>query len=130
VKKCYLHPWNAWWFRDMVKSFGPWDFKNDPKYKHWPRVEEFGNYHYGYMGAALGLPLLVLENEAGRAQTQDPRTPPGYWPGHPSPHPWWPWGGEWPYGDDPRDQYWIERGYRDYYRDHGPKPELTRYPLI
>jgi len=38
-----------------VRLGGPWDFKQQGG-----QYEDFGNYHYGAVGAALGLPELVL----------------------------------------------------------------------
>lgn len=104
--------WNLWWFRGQVQTGGPWDFKSEgPKrvYVH-PEYEDFGNYHYGYVGASM-YSLELLLAEAGRAQRKDNTT---RWPGDPGKI-GLPWTGTSPYGDDPRDQYWIKRGYEDYF---------------
>jgi hypothetical protein len=60
----------------------------------------FGNFNYGATGTELGIPEPVLLRAAGVAQTFAKTTKPefGSW-----------WGGD-PFGDDPRDQYWIKRG--------------------
>ncbi|WP_350650240.1 polymorphic toxin type 44 domain-containing protein, partial [Pseudomonas sp. HY13-MNA-CIBAN-0226] len=64
------------------------------------QYEAFGNFNYGATGTVLGIPENVLLRAAGVAQTVARTTRPdfGSW-----------WGGE-PFGDDPRDQYWIRRG--------------------
>lgn len=90
-------------FRDRVKSGGPWDFKTrDPKY------ENFGNFHYGAAGSAFGFDSLTLQNEAGIAQQNDPRTK-SAGRGLPGPH-LWPEKGIPPYGDEPKDNDWIKKG--------------------
>jgi hypothetical protein len=93
---------NPWTFRNLVQEGGPWDYKNLPGNTHLS-YRDFGNYNYGATGAATGLfTLETLLREAGRAQKKrDPK-----------------WGcpiGDWPYGDDPRDQYWIIKGWEDYW---------------
>jgi hypothetical protein len=100
---------NPWTFRGLVKEGGPWDYKNLPGNTgiSW---QDFGNYNYGASGAATGLfTLETLLREAGRAQEKrDPK-----------------WGcpkGGWPYGDDPRDQYWIMKGWEDYWSGLYGKP--------
>ncbi|WP_339455982.1 polymorphic toxin type 44 domain-containing protein [Pseudomonas sp. EA_65y_Pfl1_P120] len=57
-------------------------------------------FNYGATGTVLGIPEHVLLRAAGVAQTFAKTTKPefGSW-----------WGGD-PFGDDPRDQYWIRRG--------------------
>jgi hypothetical protein len=95
--------WNPWTFRGLVETGGPWDYKNHPGNQGILSWQDFGNYHYGATGAATGLfTLESLLREAGRAQKKkDPRR------GCPR--------GGWPYGDDPRDQYWIIKGWEDYW---------------
>ncbi|GEM_PF-3339778 len=88
---------DAHWFKDHVDSAGPWDFKLiDPAY------EEFGNFHYGVVGTALGFDEELLLIEAGNAQK---RHNPGKVYSDSGP----PF-----YGDDPSDVYWIRRGIRYY----------------
>jgi hypothetical protein len=100
---------NPWTFQDLVKEYGPWDYKNHPFHTDilW---QHFGNYHYGVAGAATGLfTLETLLREAGRAQ-------------HKRDSAWGcPTGGP-PYGDDPTDQYWIREGWRDYWSGMYGKP--------
>ena len=40
-----------WWFKSMVKSHGPWDYKGQGR-----EYEDLGNWNYGLVGAALGIP--------------------------------------------------------------------------
>jgi hypothetical protein len=93
---------NVFTFEDLVKEGGPWDYKNQPGNSDisW---QDFGNYNYGATGAATGLfTLETLLREAGRAQKKRDSK----------------WGcpeGGWPYGDDSRDQYWIIKGWNDYW---------------
>jgi hypothetical protein len=96
------------WFHKQVKNKGPWDYK-----QRGAQYEQFGNFNYGATGAALGIDRTTLLREAGRAQVEAGTSRRGW--GDPG----WrinPWGGTPPYGDDPVDQMWIDRGIR-YYRE-------------
>jgi hypothetical protein len=99
---------NPFWFEKQVQNKGPWDFKQQGR-----AYENFGNFHYGAVGAAMGVPEFVLLNEAGRAQRGADTSKPEW--GESAPR-YFPFFGEAPYGDDPRDQYWIKQGI-DYYRN-------------
>jgi len=79
-------------------------------YKTGGDFEEFGNFNYGATGRAVGLSPETLLRGAGAAQIMVER---GYDPGFGT-----PLGGP-PYGDDPRDQYWIQRGIEYYERRWG-----------
>ncbi|MBV4453192.1 MULTISPECIES: polymorphic toxin type 44 domain-containing protein [Pseudomonas] len=83
------------WFYSQVRAAGPWNYKKQGR-----QYEAFGNFNYGATGTVLGIPESVLLRAAGVAQTFAKTTMPefGAW-----------WGGD-PFGDDPRDQYWIRRG--------------------
>jgi hypothetical protein len=85
-----------WWFVGMVRPSGPWDYKRlDRKY------EAFGNFHYGAVGAGMGIPESVLLRAAGFVQ---------WWERNPYDPQWGkPWGGP-PYGDQPQDQPLIKAG--------------------
>ncbi|KOP53780.1 bacteriocin [Pseudomonas coronafaciens pv. porri] len=87
------------WFYQKVRGHGPWDYKQQ---NH--KWENFGNFHYGAVGRAGQLSEQLLLRAAGFAQkeaeTQDPEIDWGHW--------FW----RAPYGDDPKDQTWIERGIR------------------
>lgn len=89
----------ATWFRDHVQNFGPWDYKRRSR-----SFENFGNYNYGYVGTALGIPEGILLRHAGKAQR------PGEGSGDPGNG---FWGGKPPYGDDFLDQIMIDRGIQD-----------------
>tara|TARA_R110001583_G_scaffold195251_1_gene370892 strand:+ start:35 stop:1174 length:1140 start_codon:yes stop_codon:yes gene_type:complete len=69
-----------------------------------PQYAEFGNYNYGAIGRALGIPSQVLKRGAGWAQIQAGTSDDSY--GH--------YLGFAPYGDDPADQVQIGAGI-DYY---------------
>lgn len=53
------------WFYNQVKTNGPWDFKNKFKGDEGKKYVDFGNYHYGAVGRAAGVPEEVLERLAG-----------------------------------------------------------------
>jgi len=97
-KGTHLQPGSAFaysWFYSQVRAAGPWNYK-----KRGRQYEAFGNFNYGATGTVLGIPEHVLLRAAGVAQTFAKTTKPefGSW-----------WGAD-PFGDDPRDQYWIRRG--------------------
>jgi hypothetical protein len=106
-----LGPFSApLWFHSSVRAGGPWDYKRSTsKPRGGPMFEDFGNYHYGYVGTAMGFSVTMLLREAGRAQIGDGTSRPGWGtPGHPI------WGGgKPPYGDDPVDQGHIRNGISD-----------------
>ncbi|MEX6677850.1 polymorphic toxin type 44 domain-containing protein [Pseudomonas sp. W2Oct36] len=85
------------WFYYKVRNGGPWDFKQ----KH-PEWENFGNFHYGAVGRGGQLPDQILLRAAGFAQ-QDAGT-------QSTEEDWGVWYWRAPYGDDPKDQYWIMQG--------------------
>lgn len=63
------------WFQNMVQTNGPWDFKNQNKtaLKDGKNVyEDFGNFHYGAVGAAIGIGRDFLIRQAGYNQQQSP----------------------------------------------------------
>ena len=92
------------WFYSMVRNHGPWDYKQGK-----PQFENFGNFHFGAVGTAAGIPDGVLLRAAGVAQivagTSDPIEFAKY---HAVDS----------YGDDPVDQSWIRAGI-DYARKCG-----------
>jgi len=96
------------WFHDQVKTGGPWDYKNQPTRGAHPEYEDFGNFHYGATGSALGLDPLTLQNEAGIAQQNDPVTK-GAGRGKPGSR-LNPGNGIPPFGDEPKDNEWIKMG--------------------
>ncbi|AFM59799.1 hypothetical protein EKN38_24035 [Enterobacter sp. WCHEn045836] len=92
------------WFYQMVRNHGPWDFKQGRA-----QYANFGNFHFGAVGAAAGIPDGVLLRGAGAAQilagTSDPVEFAKYQDAF-------------AYGDDPVDQIWIRAGI-DYARRSG-----------
>lgn len=92
---------NPFWFRNQVKSGGPWDYKQ----QH-PIYERFGNFNYGATGKAWGFPDQVLLRAAGSVQENRLEE----WGS--------PFGGP-PYGDDPVDQYYIHLGILYYENSKG-----------
>jgi RHS repeat-associated protein len=90
------------WFKSQVQNRGPWDYKQYDR-----AFENFGNYNYGYVGAAAGIPAGVLLRQAGKAQGRDGNAGDGGRSGNGI------WGGSPPYGDQNIDQQMINRGIQD-----------------
>lgn len=86
-------------FMRAVGNGGRWDFK-----QFGSQFEDFGNYNYGVTGRAAGFGDGILKRAAGWAQGEA-GTRDLSWGS--------PFGGP-PYGDDPRDQRWIDEGSRDF----------------
>lgn len=92
------------WFYKQVQNKGPWDYKQlDRKY------EDFGNFHYGAAGASVGFSRNTLERMAGWAQgvADTGSTDPSFGESGFLIF----FGGRRPYGDDPRDNQQIRRGF-------------------
>lgn len=101
-------------FYHQVRNGSRWDYKQlDPKYA------DFGNYNYGATGAALGIPSDVLLRAAGWAQVRAGTTDESW--GH--------YLGDAPYGDDPADQAWIQKGI-NYYNDILSGKSITELDAI
>jgi hypothetical protein len=120
------------WFYEMVKTGGIWDYKNqfppgvdtkEEKKEYSRRMANFGNYHFGVVAAAAGIPEQVALRAAGGYQifsgtSEGVELPVPYleergfgefglpWDLEPS------WASA--YGDDPEDMKWVRRGY-DYF---------------
>lgn len=90
-------PWplKLLWFYSRVHNKAPWDYK-----QHGERYRDFGNLHYGAIGAAADIPDWLLLRAAGAAQKKAGTSRPEF--GSPL--------GDPPYGDDPLDQDWIAQG--------------------
>jgi len=91
-------------FYEAVRAGGIWDYKRlNPKY------EKFGNYNFGYVAAAFGLPQEFAKFGAGMYQVKQSIMNPklDFRPD------WYA-----TYFDDPRDQRWIDEGYKDYFNDY------------
>ena len=85
-------------FYKAVRSYGKWDYKRlDKKY------EDFGNYHFGYVAAAKGIPELIARMGAGFYQIISGTSSFEYFNS---------------FFDDPKDQYWIREGYKDYQQNY------------
>ena len=106
AKSHYLDPLQLLWFRDQVKNNGPKDYKQYHK-----GYQDFGNYNYGKMGAAMGLATDFLLGQAGRAQQSAGTSSPDF--GNPGFLGFGDLGGTGSFGDDPRDQEMIKQGIND-----------------
>ncbi|EJL6980142.1 polymorphic toxin type 44 domain-containing protein [Vibrio cholerae] len=87
-------PTDFYWFYEQVRNKGPWDYKQSGPF------ENFGNFHYGAVGYAGGIPEEVLLRAAGCAQMKAGTSADS-------------WGSCWsdqPFGDDPNDQRYIALG--------------------
>ncbi len=132
--------YSPWTFKSFVTDKGKWDYKSDPKsifgigndnktkflfQGKQMESQDIGNHHFGVVSLAIGIfPRNLILEQAGKNQMSKP--------GHSKP--------EWqkykyvtsyiytnsmtefpikvvskvmlpPYGDDPRDQYWIKMGF-------------------
>lgn len=83
------------WFYSKVKNKGEWDFKQLGR-----QYADFGNFHYGAVGTAIGFSEGLLLRAAGAAQSIAGTSKEEF-------DKWW---SESPYGDDPVDQIWIKAG--------------------
>lgn len=90
-----LSPSDLLWFYNQVRNKGPWDFKQLGS-----QYSDFGNFHYGAVGKAMGISEQVLLRAAGWAQSKAGTTLNSF--GH--------WTKDAPYGDDPEDQLQIRNG--------------------
>ncbi|MEC5318685.1 polymorphic toxin type 44 domain-containing protein [Brenneria populi subsp. brevivirga] len=88
-------PQTYYWFYQQVRNHGSWDYQQ--KDRTWAN---FGNFNYGATGTAAGIPPNILLMGAGWAQSRAGTSQPEWKRGYQEP----------PYGDDPRDQCWIQQG--------------------
>lgn len=105
-----------WWFKEMVQTGGPWDYKSPRQGDNLvnKEYEDFGNWHYGYVGDEAGIPSYILQQRAGVEQIKQGTSKPEW--GEPS----WgpsgygegvnPFGGSGTYGDDPHDNEMLRKG--------------------
>ena len=93
------------WFYQKVRNKGDWDFKNNVylRYKkegiivcgkHYSNAMP-GNFHFGFVGAAAGIPRSVLHLAAGKAQERAGTSKDEFWCTS---------------GDDPEDYEFIRLG--------------------
>ena len=94
---------NPFAFRNLAQNKGEWDFK---QLDH--LFQDFGNFHFGAVGASYGFYRQTLLREAGMAQQRDGTSRAAF--GQSYKHVWDIYGGVAPYGDDPEDQSWINQG--------------------
>ncbi len=89
-------PGDYYQFYQMVRNKGVWDYK-----QRGSQFESFGNFNYGAVGTAAGIPAGILLNAAGCAQELAGTSTSN-------------WGscimGIPPYSDDPNDQKYIKLG--------------------
>jgi hypothetical protein len=85
------------WFYQTVRHGGPMDYK-----QRGYAFQDFGNFNYGAVGYAIGIPEEILLRGAGFAQRMAGTSLPEYGT-------FW---GKPPYGDDPADQRMIKEGIR------------------
>jgi RHS repeat-associated protein len=90
-----LNPGSMFGLYDNVKNYGPWDYKRKGR-----EYENFGNFNFGAVTAAMGVPLYIAQNGAGIYQQ---------WKGAADAGVGTPFL-KWPYGDDIKDAVEIERG--------------------
>jgi len=86
------------WLMGMVPNKHPWDYKQRGR-----KYEAFGNFNFGAVSGASGLPDALSLRGAGWAQQRGGNVRPEF--GSPLP-------GTGSFGDDPVDQFWIEQGAR------------------
>jgi|GEM_PF-1266578 len=94
------------WLYQQVKNGGAWDYKQLHKNRNpgeQSKYEPFGNFHFGVVASALGVPEQISLRMAGWAQTRAGTSDSDN--GH-----WWDFNG--PFGDDPEDQKQIQAGYK------------------
>jgi len=90
-----MGPMDYYWFYQMVRNGGPWDYKQSGR-----NYQDFGNFNYGAVGYSIGIPVTMLLRAAGWAQSRAGT----------SLKAWGVWWENSPYGDDPHDQRLIESG--------------------
>lgn len=105
-------------FYNAVRNKGKWDFKQQGGL-----YENFGNYHFGVVSRAIGIPETVACRGAGAAQGVAGTSTGSDW-------------GKWndiydvdsSYGDDPNDQKWIKNGVK-FYNDNYFYPNIPSFNL-
>ena len=95
-------------FHKYVKKHGIWDYKDGNS-----EFEDFGNFHYGIVGAVAGIPDQVLLRLAGWAHKRDNKDVPKEYGS------WYDTDTSSSYGDDPKDQAQIKAGIEWYNKKKG-----------
>jgi RHS repeat-associated protein len=94
------NPGNMVALYELVRNRGVWDYKRQGR-----QYEDFGNFNYGAVTAAMGIPSYIAQNAAGiYQQTRGAASAAQGIPIF-----------KWPYGDDVADAVQIERG-RQYFK--------------
>jgi len=88
---------NPWDLINKVRNRSEWDYK-----RYGSEFEDFGNFNYGATMKANGVPDWIIHRGAGAYHWISNATPPDT--GN-----WW---GEFPYGDEWKDQYEIAKGIK------------------
>lgn len=83
-------------FFNAVRNGGKWDFK-----QLWPAYQDFGNWHFGVVAKAYGIPLEIALRGAGFAQVSAGTSEKSFFSSLFDPS----------FGDAPLDQLQIRRGY-------------------
>lgn len=81
------------WFKSRVQNKGPWDYRQRN-----PKLQDYGNYHYGYVGTRQGIAEPILRMGGGYAQLKAGTSRPSFITS---------------VFDDPNDQRQIMRGASD-----------------
>jgi type VI secretion system secreted protein VgrG len=93
----------------MTRSGGPWDHS-----KLGEQYAAYGNFHFGVVGKAMGIPEGVLLRHAGMRRKERGDAKPEWGdPGNGV------WGGTYPYGADPKDQEMVKKGLAYYSKSYG-----------
>jgi RHS repeat-associated protein len=100
--------WDPLWFANKVREGGIWDYKRMAA-----EYGDFGNFHYGVVGAAAGYSLPTLLKAAGVVQKLTNMY--NYFRGYGVVQTQGSLFSEAPYGDDPLDQYWMTQGFLYYH---------------
>ena len=115
-----------YYFYLKVKNRGEWDYKYrdiEAKQKNQPsKYEDFGNWHYGVIGTALGIPKEILLAGAGAAQVSSMMKDSNFLLNFV-----WSWlqaaeTGDFGYYDDPKDQAQILAGIQAYKKNFPISP--------
>lgn len=97
--KGFFNKWKK--FADRVQPGGKWDFR---KYEEKDLFEDFGNYHFGIMAAAIGINICTALAAGGLVKAavdiQNSKFPTGDMQS---------------YLDDARDSKWIQEGMKAYF---------------
>lgn len=109
IRKAESHWLNFLWFYSQVQNRGPWDYKQLGQ-----EYADFGNFNYGASGYAAGFSVATLLRAAGWAQVRAGTSSPGWVEAVTLPQALLGIGGKPPFGDDPRDQFWISEGIKYY----------------